>query len=607
MIKRFLKKIFANTGNNSGETVDARFKRNNDLIIEKLVGYIPAMLMTNLSTMLMVSLDGIVAGNFIGQDALSSVNIFYPVTLILSISVVLLSQGIATTLSLHMGQHDYDNLLHIKSAMKFLMLVAIVSLGIIQVPIVNIIVASYNLTPEMHDMTMKYAIGIMILNPISIISTVGVYQLQIVGKMKIIMFVAFAEFVLNFIFDLLFVCVLGLGIAGDGYGTAAAGIIRAIITLAYLYKKTDIYESKKAKLRIEDIKEILSLGIPEATYYSVMAFKNYILIKIILIAFGTIGGTIKGVCTFSFNITNILMMGIISSMRPLVGFFRGAKDNYSLKNVMRLGLRLLIFVASIMVILIEVFPNFFYIIHGVNNATGDGLLSLRIYAMSFVFIGVDSMLRLYFTNRKDTKFTSCVTLVSYALLPAFAYLFYKIFSPPFLWLSNLVVELIILTLYIFRYKYFVKKDMAEELGIEYDKIDNIKNAEKSYYDNVNRKILYLSVKPSDAIEASRYIRQYAMNQGFSEGIAYRISLCMEEMVNYALTANNKKDINIQIIIRFNGDEGIFIMLDDGKCIELNKDKRLEELTIDNYTLIKKVVKSYDYQYILDMNHTILNI
>ena len=240
-MKKFLKKIFNNIGNNEGEVVDVRFKRNNDLIVEKLVEYIPAMLMTNLSTMLMVSLDGIVAGNFIGQDALSSVNIFYPITLILSILVVLLSQGIATTLSLHMGQHDYDNLLHIKSSMKFLMIVAIILLGIIQVPIVNIIVASYNLTPEMHDMTMKYAIGLMILNPISIISTVGVYQLQIVGKMKIILFVAVAEFVLNFAFDLLFVCVLGLGIAGDGYGTAVAGIIRAIITLVYLCKKTDIY------------------------------------------------------------------------------------------------------------------------------------------------------------------------------------------------------------------------------------------------------------------------------------------------------------------------------------------------------------------------------
>lgn len=606
-MKKFLKKIFNNIGNNEGEVVDVRFKRNNDLIVEKLVEYIPAMLMTNLSTMLMVSLDGIVAGNFIGQDALSSVNIFYPITLILSILVVLLSQGIATTLSLHMGQHDYDNLLHIKSSMKFLMIVAIILLGIIQVPIVNIIVASYNLTPEMHDMTMKYAIGLMILNPISIISTVGVYQLQIVGKMKIILFVAVAEFVLNFAFDLLFVCVLGLGIAGDGYGTAVAGIIRAIITLVYLCKKTDIYESKKAKIRIEDIKEILSLGMPEATYYSVMAFKNYVLMKIILMAFGTVGGSIKGVCTFCYNISSIIVMGITSSMRPLIGFFEGAKDQYSLKNVMNVGLRLLIVSASVVMLIIEVFPNTFYMLHGVGNASDDALLSLRLYASCFVFMGVDSALRLYFTNRKDTKFTSGVTLASYVLMPGFAFLFYKLISPPMLWLSNLIVELIIFTLYVFRYRYFAKKDMAYELGVDYDEVDNIENAEKHFNNSVNKKVLYLSVKPSDAIDASRYIRQYAMDHGFSDRIAYRISLCMEEMVNYAVVAHNKKDISIQIIVRFNGDEGVFIMLDDGECIELNKDKNLEELTIDNYTLIKKIVKSYDYQYILDMNHTILNI
>ena len=71
----------------------------NDLIIEKLVEYIPAMLFTNLSTLMMVSLDGIVAGNFIGQDALSSVHIFYPVTLILSIIANFLLSSTLTLIS----------------------------------------------------------------------------------------------------------------------------------------------------------------------------------------------------------------------------------------------------------------------------------------------------------------------------------------------------------------------------------------------------------------------------------------------------------------------------------------------------------------------------
>ena len=176
-----------------------------------------------------------------------------------------------------------------------------------------------------------------------------------------------------------------------------------------------------------------------------------------------------------------------------------------------------------------------------------------------------------------------------------------------LWLSNLAVELIIFALYIFRYKFFAKKDLAEELGVEYDKIDDIENAKKNYYDSVNQKVLYLSVKPSDAIEASRYIRQYAVDHGFSQKIAYRISLCMEEMVNYAVKAQNKKDIHIQIIIRFDNEEGVFIMLDDGKCIALNNDDNVKTLTIDNYTLLKKIAKSYDYQYILDMNHTTFNL
>ena len=72
---RFDKKYLSN---NSNVTND-KFKRNNHLIINKLIDYIPAMMITNLSTLLLVSVDGIIVGHLIGEEALSSVNVFYPI------------------------------------------------------------------------------------------------------------------------------------------------------------------------------------------------------------------------------------------------------------------------------------------------------------------------------------------------------------------------------------------------------------------------------------------------------------------------------------------------------------------------------------------------
>lgn len=609
MFWKNIKKIFARELNDNvkSNVAEGKFKRNNDLIVGKFVEFIPAALITNLSSLLIVSVDGLTAGNFISDEALACVNIFYPVNIIIAILATLLAQGIGTTLSLHIGHHDYENLPNIKSAMKLLMVVAIITVAIIQIPIVHIVIASYNLSKEMQEMTYSYATGMMIVNPIVMISTVGVSQLQIIGKMKAIMFLSFTESILNLIFDILFVGVFKMGIAGNGYGTAIAGIVRAAATFTYIYKKTDMYQSNKASIRLKDIKEILSLGMPDAAHFVALAFKNYTIMQIILIAFGGFGGVIKGVCTFCYSITSIFILGVVASMRPLVGFFEGAKDDFSLKNVMRLGSKLMIVSVGFSMIIIEVFPKLFYNIHSVDNITSDAILSLRLYACCFIFIGFDSLLRLYLTNKKDTKFTSIVMLFSYFLLPVFAFALYKLFSPPALWLSNLFVELIIVVLYAFRCRYIDRKILANELGVDYKELAKNKDYIQQYNDLINKRVLYLSVKQEDAIEASQFIRKYALENGFSKKIAYRISLCMEEMVNYAVKAHKKKNINIQIIIRFdNHDEGVFIMLDDGKCIALDKDDNVKNLTIDNYDLLKKISKSYDYQYVLDMNHTVFH-
>ena len=76
-----------------------RYRRRGGLTERKLAEYLPAMLLTNLSTMLLVSVDGIVAGNLVGPDALSSINIFYPVTVMVGAVSTVAAIGISTSIS----------------------------------------------------------------------------------------------------------------------------------------------------------------------------------------------------------------------------------------------------------------------------------------------------------------------------------------------------------------------------------------------------------------------------------------------------------------------------------------------------------------------------
>lgn len=559
------------------------FQRTGGLTSRKLREYIPAMMLTNLSVLLLISVDGLVVGNFEGTDALSSVNIFYPIMMLTGAVSTLVGSGIATSLSTSMGRNDPDNIDRVRALSLRIMIIMAVFVGIFQIPVVWLVIRSYGLSDEMYALTWQYAIGMMICMPISLINNVGTFQLQIAGKMKVLMRLTVAEGLSNLVFDLLFVGALHMGVAGAGYGSACANVIRAVACVYYLSHYTDLYKGSAKRIKTADFIEVLSCGGPDAVYEVIIAFQTYFIMRILLTAFGADAGAIKGVCSFCFNLTNVLISGIVGGMRPLTGLLAGAEDKKGLSLLMQQGFRLNLITATLAMLIIELVPGFFYTLHGVREVPDGGLLSVRLYALFFVFKGFDYLLRMYMSNRKDAKFATTLTALGNATLPLFAFAISRIAPPPFIFLAYLATELLVFSISFARYRWWMGKD-REEL-------------EKS-----EETVLYMEVRPDQAVEASRQLRNFAEEKGIDRKIAYRAALCMEEMVAYAeLTEASDA---IEVMIRFIGtDKAVFVTLDDGKCIALDADEESQELITDNYGLLKKVARSVEYQYLLNMNYT----
>ena len=58
------------------------------------------------------------------------------------------------------------------------------------------------------------------------------------------------------------------------------------------------------------------------------------------------------------------------------------------------------------------------------------------------------------------------------------------------------------------------------------------------------------------------------------------------------------------MVRFKGkNEAVFVELDGGRCIALDRNESSQKIITDNYGLLKKLAKSVEYQYILNMNYT----
>lgn len=565
--------------------IKQRFKRTGELTRKKLIEYIPAMLITNLSTLLLISVDGLVVGNLVGSKALSAVNIFSPATLLIGVISALIASGIGVCLSTGIGANDPQKLLRTKSAMKKMMVIAAIFIAVAQIPAVYLIISSYHLSPEMEAMTRQYAIGVMISSPFGLISTAGVHQLQIVGKMKALMWLAIMEGVANLVLDVVFVSVFHMGVAGAGFGTAGANILRCTTTVLFLVKKTNVFNSHGVKSGWKECKEILTYGLPDGSYALIRAVQNYFVMLVILATLGEDGGIIKGTCAFAFSVANVLIMSVQGSLRPLMGLMIGSKDHDGTRLLLRQGVGFATGFVCIIVAVIELFPGMFYHFHGVNDIPSGGELSLRLYAASFLFAGFNTIFRLYYSNRKDTGFSSTLTVLGHAAIPLLAFILTRFLPGPFLWIADLIAELIIFAVNMKRYAYWLEKDSAEQ-----DK---------------DEKTFYLTVTPDKAVEASQMIRRFAEENGYPAGIAYRVALCMEEMVAYIEAAQDGAEIDTQVIVRFSHDAAHFIIIDNGRCITLDDDPKSQTLITNNYALIKKLAKSAQYRYILNLNYTML--
>ncbi|MCR4845446.1 MAG: polysaccharide biosynthesis C-terminal domain-containing protein [Eubacterium sp.] len=565
------------------------YERNGKLTLLKLKEYLPAMIVTNLSALLLITVDGIVVGNFAGEKAFSSVSLFSPITLIIGVISTLVSIGISTCMSTSMGGNDKSDINRVKGASFWLMIYMTIFVAVAQIPVIWIFIKAYGLSGEMYSLTWQYAIGLMISFPFGFISTVGTIELQITGKMKMLMKLSIMEGIINLVLDLLFVGAFKMGVAGAGYGTACANVARCSVTVLFLSKYTDIYYHKGYKKKVSDYIEILRYGVPEALDALISALEGYILVKIMLSVFGEDAGTINGVCIFCGSLANVLIGGITGSMRPMVGLLAGAGDKKGLNTIMQQGKKVSIALVGGAIALMVIIPEVLYSINGVKDIPDYGIASVRLKALSYMFVAFNALLRLYLVNRKDAKYTAKTVLFTDLSLPVFAYILAKILPPPFIYVSYSLSFCLTFIFYYKRYLWWREQDRIQ--------LEN----------TPDEVVLYMSVDPENAVYASRELRKYADELGIDVKISYRIALCMEEMVAYA-NAVNDKGISVQVMIRFEGkDKATFVMMDNGKCIALDKmEDSARGVITDNYVLLQKSAKSIEYQYVLDLNYTILN-
>jgi Na+-driven multidrug efflux pump len=204
------------------------------------------------------------------------------------------------------------------------------------------------------------------------------------------------------VLDYLFVMVFRWGVAGAAWATGIAQLLSTLLLLSHFLGKRARLRFSRFEFRLEELLRSVRLGFGDAvTEFSVGA-AIFLFNRRILQIVGAEGGVSYTVMAYVTTLVVMTMSGISQGMQPLLSYQYGRGDEARCRYLLSLALKTAVCCSIAWFALMEVFTGAFvrlFIDAGENAALlADSVRAFRIYAVSYLFIGVNVVLATYFSS-----------------------------------------------------------------------------------------------------------------------------------------------------------------------------------------------------------------
>ena len=222
--------------------------------------------------------DSIVAGQFIGVNALAAIGSTGSLMFFVTGWLNGLSSGFAILVSQRFGAKRYDQMRHYVAMSIYLAaafaIVMTVGLLILNEPILRMMNFSDEIMPDVTAyMGIIYA-GLIVTAAYNSLAAF----LRALGDSKSPLYFLIISAVINVGLDIAFIVCFGMGVEGCAYATVIAQGISALLCFVYILKKFPILHLKKEDFRISfrSFGYLLALGIPMGLQFSITAIGTII-------------------------------------------------------------------------------------------------------------------------------------------------------------------------------------------------------------------------------------------------------------------------------------------------------------------------------------------
>ena len=572
--------------------------RNGIILNKKFFQFLLPAVLSSMAMSLNEFVDSIVVANMIDSNAMSLVNIGAPLMIAYAVIFTLLGVGGSTLYAGFMGGHDEkkaDRVFSLTMAAGILIALAILVFGSM---FSGSISAWLCRAPEFRPMFLPYC-------RILIISGIFIIPLQIIinftpafGHPGTGTFINITANVINLIMDYVYIRFFSLGITGTALATLtgyAAGFVIVLILCAA--KKIKLPFTRISLRETGLLAQMASVGIaPSANqigYCIKIAFSNSLALSLA----GMMGVAIFAVCMQAVSMVSVFVSGVIDAMVPIGASLYGQRDFSGIRILLKTVLRIQFAANLAFLLFFELWPQGILALYNIPpEAAAPAAAGIRIFSIMFIFRGFTLIYMYYFPVIGRRTYAFLISLVDgFAGIVPLALLLTKLFGISGLWMAYALLSVLLLCGIL-----MINSFISARSGGKYSRILLLENevAEIPVYDCT------LHMDTQEISSLAEKIQDFCHKENMSGPLAALTALSVEEMSMYTLDQSKGARIDYMDILLKIYPEYVLM---DFRSIGRPFDVSAVPEEYSNMQVLKKVVSSMEYDYVLGMNQTRLRV
>ena len=380
---------------------------------------VPSLISMLFSSIYMIA-DGMFVGKIIGSKALASINLVFPIIMIVFALGDMIASGASVKIGIKLGEKKEDDASNIFTVAFLLMMIIDIIFMILSLGFAKDVIFTLIKDAQLAQLSYKFAYVFIISLPIIAPFFALDNYLRLCGKANMSMWVNIAVSILNIILDAIFIGYLKLGIE---YAALASALSMAIGTMIFLYPfimKKLVLKFTKPKINIKEILQIVYNGSSE--FFSNISAS---VISIITNGFLLYYGGSVGVAAFSIvmyidSLISPLLFGMIDSIIPAISYNYGAKNYERINALFKITCVVGFSISIVTMTIIFIMPDF--LVNLFSSKSDVDIISMSKIALflsapSYLFTWFTMIVGSFLTGFEKATASIVIMLVESVILP----------------------------------------------------------------------------------------------------------------------------------------------------------------------------------------------